>query len=84
MNENDTSNDLVIQYRKFVERYEVLNREIDAFLNSAHEADGKGLSPEHLRQYRDMQRQRDEVFSEMRALQQRLMTDETPTNLEEH
>ena len=84
MNENDTSNDLVIQYRQFVERYEVLNREIDAFLDSAHETDGKELSPEHLRQYRDMQRQRDEVFSEMRALQQRLMTDETPTNLEEH
>jgi hypothetical protein len=84
MNEKDTSNDLVIQYRQFVERYEVLNREIDAFLDSAHEADGKELSPEHLRQYRDMQRERDEVFSEMRALQQRLMTDETPTNLEEH
>jgi hypothetical protein len=84
MNENDTSNDLVIQYRQYVERYEVLNREIDAFLDSAHQVDGKELSQEHLRQYRDMQRERDEVFSEMRALQQRLMTDETPTNLEEH
>lgn len=84
MSEKDTSNDLVIQYRQFVERYEVLNKEIDAFLDSAHQTDGKELSSDHLRQYRDMQRERDEVFSEMRALQQRLIADETPTNLEEH
>jgi len=85
MSENDTSNDLVVQYRQFVERYEALNKEINAFLDSAHEADGKELSPDHLKQYRDMQRTRDEVFSDMRALQQRLMADETTptTNLGE-
>ena len=79
MSEKDTSNDLVVQYKQLVERYEALNKEIDAFLDSAHQADGKELSLEHLRHYRDMQRARDEVFSEMRALQQRLMTDETTT-----
>ncbi|GEM_PF-2234176 len=84
MSEKDTSNDLVDQYKQLVERYETLNQEIDAFLDSAHQADGKELSLAHLRQYRDMQRSRDEVFSEMRALQQRLMTDETTaTNLGE-
>jgi hypothetical protein len=82
MSENDTSNDLVVQYKHLVERYEALNKEISAFLDSAHQTDGKELSPDHLRQYRDMQRTRDEVFSEMRALQQRLMADEaTSTNL---
>lgn len=77
MSEKDTSNDLILQYKQLVERYEALNKEIDAFLNTAHQTDGKELSHEHLRQYRDLQRNRDEVFSEMRALQQRLMTDET-------
>lgn len=74
---SEKENHLITQYRQVVERYEALNRAIDAFLDSAHAMDGKELSPEHLQQYRDLQRQRDESFSEMRALQQHLMTDET-------
>jgi type I restriction-modification system DNA methylase subunit len=64
------------QYKKLVERYELLNAEIQLLITTAKENNpDKELSPEDMKRYREIARERDEAFSEMRALQRLLMDD---------
>ncbi|MCU0513058.1 MAG: hypothetical protein MUE40_10850 [Anaerolineae bacterium] len=78
MSESSELQGQIAIYRRLVERYEQLNAAIQQLINSAREGSGsKELSPENLKHYRQMARERDEVFSEMRALQHQLMADDS-------
>lgn len=62
---------LVQQYQILVEAYEALDRRIDELV-SASRAPRDEMSPADLRQYRELARQRSELLSDMRLLEQQL------------
>lgn len=67
---------LIEQYKLLVARYEALSQEIDDFLTAARR-DGKALDPDEMQRYRAIARERDELFSEMRAMQRQLIEETT-------
>ncbi|MBE2270126.1 MAG: hypothetical protein IAE80_17950 [Anaerolinea sp.] len=73
-NEGDVRQQVEI-YQRIVLRYEELDEQIDALL-MAHDGRSDRMSPEDHSRYRDLARQRDELYNEMRALEQRLLSDE--------
>lgn len=78
MSENEPLREQIETYRKLVERYELLNAQIQLLITTAKESSAsRELSPEDLKRYRQMARERDELFSEMRALQRQLMADDS-------
>lgn len=78
MSENNDLRGQIESYKKLVERYELLNAEIQLLITTAKESSpDRELSPDDLKRYREMARERDEAFSEMRALQSQLMADDT-------
>jgi hypothetical protein len=66
---------LVAGYQALVIRYEALDTEIDDLL-MAHGGHTEDLPTIDLRRYRALARERDEVESEMRILEQQLNLDE--------
>jgi len=78
MSEDNELRGQIDTYKKLVERYELLNAEIQLLITTAKESNpDKELSPQDLKRYREIARERDEAFSEMRALQRQLMADDT-------
>lgn len=69
--------DLVQQYQAQVARYEALDEEIDALL-MAYGGHTEDLPPADLRRYRDLARERDDLESDLRALEQQLNLDDDP------
>ncbi|MBK8026370.1 MAG: hypothetical protein IPK19_34520 [Chloroflexi bacterium] len=81
MNLTDESGDLqsqIAHYREVVLRYEALDEEIDALIMSYGGSSDK-MPPHDLNRYRLLARARDELFSEMRALEQTLDLDDDET-----
>lgn len=77
------SGDLVQRYQAHVGRYEALDEEIDALLmlHGGHTEDMPFLD---LARYRKLARERDELESEIRALEQQLnLDDESPAGDEQ-
>lgn len=62
----------VQNYRKIVLIYEGLNAEIHKLLE-ANTGGTEFMSPEDVQRYRELARQRDEMMSEMRWLEQQLL-----------
>lgn len=62
-------------YQRIVLQYEQLDEEIDALL-TAHQGRSERLSPADHTRYRALARQRDELYNEMRALEQLLLSDD--------
>jgi hypothetical protein len=66
----------VEDYRRIVLQYEALDEEIDALLAS-HGGDAEAMSLEELERYRALARQRDDLFNDIRMLEQTLLHDES-------
>lgn len=66
----------VEDYRRIVLQYEALDEEIDALLAS-HGGDAEAMSMEELERYRALARQRDDLFNDIRMLEQTLLHDES-------
>ena len=66
----------VEDYRRIVLEYEALDEEIDALLAS-HGGDAEAMSMEELDRYRELARRRDDLFNEIRMLEQTLLHDES-------
>jgi hypothetical protein len=66
----------VQNYRKIVLIYEGLNREIDRLLTE-NEGGTESMSDDDLDRFHGLVRQRDELFNEMRSLEQQLLDDES-------
>lgn len=64
-------NDELARYQALVERRAQLDREIAALLNNQENARAA-----HMPRYRELARERDEILSEIRALEQGLRLDE--------
>lgn len=74
MNEDDTRAQ-VERYRLLVLSYEKLDKEIDELIMSYGGGTQK-MPPEAVERYRDLARQRTDVYNEMRWLEQQLMGDD--------
>jgi len=55
--------------------YEALDEEIDALLEH-HQGATEKMSPDDLERYRDMARRRDDVYNQMKALEQQIFQDD--------
>lgn len=66
----------VEDYRKAVLQYEALDEQIDALLAS-HGGDAEAMSMDELKQYRGLARLRDDLFNEIRMLEQTLLHDDS-------
>ena len=66
----------VQNYRKIVLIYEGLNREIDKLL-TAHAGGTEHMSADDLARYHGMARKRDELFNEMRNIEQQLLNEDS-------
>jgi hypothetical protein len=62
---------LLARYQALVSDYQALDRQIDGLL-SAHGGHTDRLSAQDLERYRTWARRRDDLFSEIRALEQQL------------
>jgi hypothetical protein len=65
----------VASYQRIVLQYEQLDEEIDNLL-MAHDGRSDRMSSEDHARYRNLARQRDELYNEMRALEQLLLSDD--------
>ncbi len=72
------SGDLVQRYQALVTRYEALDEEIDALLMS-HGGHTEDMPFLDLARYRKLARERDELESEIRELEQQLNLDDEST-----
>ncbi|MCS6835107.1 MAG: hypothetical protein NZ750_03705 [Anaerolineae bacterium] len=66
---------LLVRYQALVADYHALDRQIDGLL-SVHGGHNDRLSPQDLERYRAWARRRDDLFSEIRALEQQLAMDD--------
>jgi hypothetical protein len=66
----------VEEYRRVVLQYEALDEQIDNML-AKHGGDAEAMSMAELGRYRELARQRDDLFSEIRMLEQTLLHDES-------
>lgn len=66
----------VEDYRRIVLQYEALDEVIDGLLAS-HGGDAEAMSMDELERYRELARQRDDLFNEIRMLEQTLLHDES-------
>jgi hypothetical protein len=62
----------VESYRKIVVAYEALHAEISKLIE-ANNGGTEHMSPADLKRYREMARRRDELFNEMRWMEQQLL-----------
>jgi hypothetical protein len=73
---DETDNvDQVQEYRRLVLEYEALDEEIDVLL-ARHQGAAEKMSPDDLKQYREMARHRDDVYNQMKALEQQIFQDD--------
>lgn len=82
MSEHSENLQQAAQYQQLVEKYESLNDHIQKMLDNVG-GDTRKFSPEAFQQYRLVARERDEVFNEVRVLQQQWMDEDTRTLGEE-
>ncbi len=76
MNDSDSDQKQRVEdYQRVVLQYEQLDEEIDNLL-MAHQGRSDRMSPEDHARYRTLARQRDELYNEMRALGQLLLSDD--------
>lgn len=66
----------VEEYRRVVLQYEALDEQIDNML-AKHGGDAQAMSMAELARYRELARERDDLFSEIRTLEQTLLHDES-------
>jgi hypothetical protein len=66
----------VEDYRKIVLRYEAVDEQIDALLAN-HGGDAEAMSMEELNRYRGLARLRDDLFNEIRMMEQTLLRDDS-------
>lgn len=78
-NSSHDSRGLIEQYQALVARYEALDAEIDDLL-MAHGGHTEDLPAADLRRYRALARERDDLESDMRALEQQLNLDDDSTS----
>jgi hypothetical protein len=67
--------DLVQTYRKVVLEYEALDEEIDTLM-AEHDGATEKMSEADLAHYRELARRRDDVYNQMKALEQQLLDDD--------
>ncbi len=66
----------VQDYRRVVLQYEALDEKIDSLL-AKHGGDAEAMSMAELSRYRELARERDDLFNEIRTLEQTLLHDES-------
>lgn len=74
----DDAHDLrqqVEDYRRIVLQYEAIDEAIDALL-APHGGDAEAMSMDELERYRSLARERDDLFNEIRMLEETLLRDE--------
>jgi hypothetical protein len=65
----------VQEYQRLVLEYEALDEQIDVLL-ARHQGTAEKMSPEDLRQYREMARRRDDIYNQMKTLEQQIFQDD--------
>jgi predicted nucleic acid-binding Zn-ribbon protein len=70
--------DRVQAYQKIVLEYEALDEQIDTLL-AKHDGATEKMSAATLAQYRDLARRRDDVYNQMKALEQQLLDNDNET-----
>jgi hypothetical protein len=65
----------VQEYQRLVLEYEALDEQIDVLLERHHGAAEK-MSPDDLKQYRELARRRDDIYNQMKALEQQIFQDD--------
>ena len=71
----DDMRDQVQAYDALVEKYHELDEQIDNLLTK-YNGYTKNMPPEAIQQYRDLARERDDVFNSMRLMEQKLFSDD--------
>lgn len=71
MSQSDPELGRVQRYKDIVLQYEALDEEIDALIMQ-YDGMSENMPPDAYSRYRDLARQRDELFNEMRTLEQQL------------
>lgn len=64
----------VTQYNELVQVYHALDEKIDNLLH-AHQGHSENLTDESREKYRELARERDDIFNQMRTMEQTLFTD---------
>ncbi|MGJ3238205.1 MAG: hypothetical protein ACFE0Q_05815 [Anaerolineae bacterium] len=64
----------ITRYNELVQAYEALDEQIDALLH-AHHGHSENMSDASRTQYRELARQRDDLFNQMRTMEQTLFAD---------
>ena len=77
----DSDQDVLEQmqiYRRVVELYEALDEEIDALI-MRYDGATENMPAEELHHYRQLAERRDDAYSQMRGLEQNLLSDDSMT-----
>jgi hypothetical protein len=78
MSSDPDMSSLIAKYRAVVEQYEQIDEDIDGLI-MRYEGKSELMPPEDLERYRTLARRRDEIFNEMRSLEQQLLIDDDET-----
>lgn len=71
----DNMREQVEKYNQLVQQYHELDEQIDTLLMQ-YDGHTENMPDEAMRQYRNLARQRDDVFNNMKAMEQTLFVDE--------
>lgn len=72
MSDNDADRRAVEEYQRVVLAYETLDQEIDTLLN-IHRGNHEAMPAEELQRYRELARQRDDLYNTMRYMEQQFL-----------
>ena len=75
MSQSDPDFGDVKRYQDIVLQYEALDEQIDALIMQ-YDGMSENMPPDAYARYRELARQRDDLFNEMRALEQQLNIDQ--------
>lgn len=64
----------VIVYNELVQQYHALDEQIDDLIH-AHDGHSENMTEQSREQYRQLARKRDDLFSQMRTIEQELFAD---------
>lgn len=71
---SDDMRQRVTQYNELVQQYHALDEKIDNLIH-AHDGHSENMTDKSREQYRQLAHQRDDLFSQMRAIEQELFSE---------
>jgi len=71
---SDDMRQQITQYDQLVQKYHALDEQIDNLLH-AHQGHSENLSDSSRQKYRQLARERDDIFNQMRTMEQELFSE---------